>query len=127
VALGAKAIEKHYTLDKRLPGPDHAFAVTPDGLKQLVQAVRQMEEALGRAEKFVQASEAELYSFARRSLQAIQPIAPGDLLQEGVNFDILRPGKQQAGLHPKFMPQVEGKRATRAIPLGDGIRQGDFA
>lgn len=127
VALGAKAIEKHYTLDKRLPGPDHAFAVTPEGLKQLVKAVRDMEEALGTAEKFVQDSEAELYSFARRSLQAIQPIAVGDVLQEGVNIDILRPGKQQAGLHPRFITEMEGKRATRAIPLGDGIRQGDFA
>lgn len=126
VVLGASVIEKHYTLDKRLPGPDHAFAVTPDGLKQLVKAVRDMEQALGTAEKFVQTAEEELYSFARRVVQAIQPIARGEILREGVNIDILRPGKQNAGLHPKYLPEIEGKSATRDIPLGDGIGQGDY-
>jgi N-acetylneuraminate synthase len=126
VALGAKVIEKHYTLDKRLPGPDHAFALTPEQLKQMVKAIRDTEQALGSAEKTIQAAEEELYSFARRSLQAIRDIQPGELLQEGVNFEILRPGKQQAGLHPRYAPQIEGKTAARAIPLGDGIRQGDY-
>lgn len=127
VALGASVIEKHFTLDKRLPGPDHAFALTPEQLKQLVKAVRDMEQALGSAKKEVQAAEEELYHFARRSLQASQPIAKGEVLREGVNVEILRPGKQQAGLHPKHLPEVEGKRATRDIPLGDGIREGDYA
>jgi sialic acid synthase SpsE len=127
VALGASVIEKHYTLDKRLPGPDHAFAVTPEQLKQLVKTVRDMEQALGTPEKFVQDAEDELYYFARRSLQATQAIKQGDVLREGVNVDILRPGKQQPGLHPKYLSELEGKRATRDIPLGDGIREGDYA
>jgi len=126
VALGGSVIEKHYTLDKRLPGPDHAFAITPDGLKQLVKAVRQMEEALGSPQKDVQDAEEELYHFARRSLQATQPIAKGDIFQEGINVDILRPGKQNAGLHPKYLTEVEGKTATRDIPEGDGIRTDDY-
>jgi len=127
VALGASVIEKHYTLDKRLPGPDHAFALTPDQLSALVRAVRDMEQALGKAEKVVQSAEEELYSFARRALQATQAIRPGDTLQEGVNFDILRPGKQNPGLHPRFLIEIEGKKATRDIPLGDGIRAGDYS
>lgn len=126
VALGASVIEKHYTLDKRLPGPDHAFALNPDELKRLVRAVRDMEQALGTAEKFVQHAEEELYSFARRVVQATQPIQQGDILREGVNIDILRPGKQNPGLHPRFILEIEGKKATRDIPLGDGIRQGDY-
>ncbi|HLA42538.1 MAG TPA: N-acetylneuraminate synthase family protein, partial [Aggregatilineales bacterium] len=115
VALGASVIEKHYTLDKRLPGPDHAFAVTPEGLKQLVRAVRDMEQALGTSEKDVQPAEEELYLFARRSVQATKAILKGETLQEGVNIDILRPGKQKPGLHPKYLSEIEGKKATRDI------------
>lgn len=126
VALGASVIEKHYTLDKRLPGPDHAFALTPEELKRLVKAVREMEQALGTAEKVIQNAEEELYSFARRTIQSVQPIFKGDMLAEGVNIDILRPGKQKAGLHPRFISEIEGKIATRDIPVGDGIQQGDY-
>ncbi len=126
VALGASVIEKHYTLDKRLPGPDHAFALIPDELKRLVKAVRDMEQALGTAEKVIQNAEEELYSFARRTIQAVQPICKGDILVEGLNIDILRSGKQKAGLHPRFMGEIEGKTATRDIPVGDGIQAGDY-
>jgi N-acetylneuraminate synthase len=127
VALGASVIEKHYTLDKRLPGPDHSFALTPSELATMVRAIRDMEQALGSAEKTIQAEEQELYSFARRALQAIRPIAAGESLHEGENFAILRPGQQTAGLHPRYVFEVEGKRATRAIALGEGICEGDYA
>lgn len=126
VALGASVIEKHYTLDKRLPGPDHAFALDPEELALMVLSIRNMEAALGASEKQVQPAEAELYHFARRTLQAVQPIKAGDTLQEGVNVDILRPGQQRAGLHPKYLAEIEGKRARRNIPLGDGIMEGDY-
>jgi N-acetylneuraminate synthase len=126
VALGASVIEKHYTLDKRLPGPDHAFALTPEQLKRMVRRIREMEQALGTAEKDIQAAEEELYHFARRSIQATASIVAGEALHEGVNIDILRPGKQNPGLHPRFLPQIEGKKAVRDIPLGDGVREGDY-
>jgi N-acetylneuraminate synthase len=126
VALGASVIEKHYTLDKRLPGPDHAFALTPEQLKRMIRRIRQMEEALGKPEKDVQPAEEELYHFARRSIQATKTIVAGDDLCEGVNIDILRPGKQSPGLHPKFLSEIEGKKAARDIPLGDGVREGDY-
>lgn len=127
VALGASVIEKHYTLDKRLPGPDHAFALTPEQLAGMVKAIRDMQSALGSPEKDVQSAESELYSFARRTVQAIRPIKTGDQLTEGVNIDILRPGKQHAGLHPRYLSEIEGKLAQRDIAVGDGIRRGDYA
>ncbi len=128
VALGASVIEKHYTLDKRLPGPDHRFALTPTQLAQMVRGIREMEQALGTTdEKTVQADEEELYHFARRTVQATRPIAQGEPLQEGVNIGILRPGQQRAGVHPRHLPHIEGQRATRDIPLGDGIQESDYA
>lgn len=126
VALGARVIEKHYTLHNRLPGPDHSFAVTPDELRRMVQAVRDAERSLGSGVKEVLPEEVELRYYARRALQAIKPIARGDLLCEGINFDILRPGKQRPGLPPKRIADVEGRPAARDIPVGDGIQEGDF-
>ena len=126
VALGANIIEKHYTLDNRLPGPDHAFAIVPEELRDLVAYVRRAEEVVGSGCKSVQQEEEELFAYARRGLQAIKSIAKGDKLEEGVNFDILRPGKQKRGIHPCHVNDVNGKNATRAIALGDGIQSGDF-
>lgn len=127
VALGATVIEKHYTLDRTLPGPDHSFALEPGELKAMVRAIRDMEASLGSGHKVIQSEEEELRAFARRGLQATRAIRKGDALQEAVNIDILRPGKQKQGLHPRRLADVQGKRATRDIPAGDGIQEGDFA
>jgi sialic acid synthase SpsE/RimJ/RimL family protein N-acetyltransferase len=126
VALGARAIEKHFTLDNRLPGPDHAFAITGGELKALVAAVRAAEQIVGTGVKEVLPAERELRLFARRGLQATRPIARGELLREGGNVEILRPGKQRQGLHPKHLPRLEGKPAARDIAPGDGIQEGDW-
>ncbi len=126
VALGATIIEKHYTLDNRLPGPDHFFAITAEELKEMVQAIRQVELMLGSAHKSVQEVEKEMYHFGRRRIQTIQPVAVGELFREGHNIAILRPGHQSHGLHPSFLPQVEGKMATRNIAAGAGVLMGDW-
>ncbi len=126
VAMGAVVIEKHFTLHNRLPGPDHAFAVTAEELKQMVQAVRIAEEMLGSEVKAVFPQEKELALFARRGLQAIRDIAPGEALQEGVNFDILRPGNQKPGLHPRHLERIQGRTASRHIALGSGLDEGDW-
>lgn len=126
VALGATVIEKHYTLNNRLPGPDHAFAVTPDELARMVRVIRMMEAAAGDGEKKIREEELELRTYARRAVQATANIKKGDILKEGENIDILRPGKQRQGLHPRFLPGIQGKKATRDIPLGDGVMEGDF-
>jgi sialic acid synthase SpsE/L-amino acid N-acyltransferase YncA len=121
VALGARVIEKHYTLDNRLPGPDHAFAVTPAELKDMVAAIRAGEQMLGTGIKDVQDEERELYGFGRRGIQALRDIDQGECLREGENIGILRPGQQTLGLHPKFLPGIDGKRAAKKITQGEGI------
>jgi sialic acid synthase SpsE/RimJ/RimL family protein N-acetyltransferase len=125
VALGARVIEKHYTFDNRLPGPDHSFAITASELATLVQGVRLAEEALGDGAKRVLPAEEELADYARRGLQATRAINPGEILREGVNFAVLRPGKQKLGIHPRHTPRVEGQTATRPIPPGHGLSLDD--
>jgi sialic acid synthase SpsE/RimJ/RimL family protein N-acetyltransferase len=125
VALGARAIEKHFTLDNRLPGPDHPFALLPHELKQLVNEVRLAEASLGDGIKRVLAAEEELAVFARRGLQATKDIAPGEIFREGINYAVLRPGKQALGEHPKHREEFEGRPATRRVRLGDGLRLSD--
>jgi N-acetylneuraminate synthase len=126
VALGATVIEKHFTLHRSLPGPDHAFAVTPDELQRLVESVRLAELMRGSEEKQVSADEQELRSFAQRRVQATAPIRRGEKLQEGRNVAVLRPGVQRSGVHPQHLDAIEGRAATRDIPLGDGIQVGDW-
>ena len=126
VALGANLIEKHYTLDNRLPGPDHAFAITAAELKQMVAHIREAEEVLGTGAKVIQLEEEELFWYARRGLQAIKGIAQGECFEEGINFDILRPGKQKLGVHPRFLESLQGRPSRRSIVSGDGIRPQDF-
>jgi sialic acid synthase SpsE len=126
VALGATVIEKHFTLDNKLSGPDHAFAIVPSELKEMVQAIRHVEEMLGNEVKGIDVSEQELRSFAKRGIQAIAPIKRGAIFKEGVNIAILRPGVQILGVHPKYLPEIEGKKAHRAIALGEGVQLGDW-
>jgi len=126
VALGACAVEKHFTLDNNLPGPDHAFALTPPELLEMIHAIRRTEAMLGCGIKMIQEEERELRAFARRGIQAIAEIESGDVLKEGVNIAILRPGKRTQGIHPKHIYELEGKKAKRTIPLGDGVQIDDF-
>ena len=126
VALGAVVIEKHFTLHRALPGPDHGFAVTPDELRRLVEAVRLAEAMRGAGEKVIVDAERELHEFAQRRVQAIVPIKRGEPLLEGKNVGVLRPGKQRPGVRPSELPALLGHPATRDIELGDGIQPGDW-
>ena len=123
VGLGATVLEKHFTLDKNLPGPDHSFALNPDELKSMILSVRQAELAYGTGQKEILEVEKELRQFATRSIQATTNISKGDVLREGINFDILRPGNRIRGLEPRFLDTVNGKRATKKINKGDGITE----
>ena len=125
VALGATVIEKHFTLHNNLPGPDHMFAVTPPELKKMVKAIRETEQILGSEIKQVTEAEMELYHYARRGVQAIRPIRRGEKLEEGMNIDILRPGKQTLGVHPRYLVDLEGKCATCDITIGNGVQLSD--
>lgn len=108
-ALGATVIEKHFTLSRELPGPDHKASLEPSELKQMVESVRNVEMALGREEKHVTPSEAANITAARKSIVASRKIAKGEILGEE-NLTAKRPG---GGISPMRWKEVEGTAAIR--------------
>jgi len=122
--LGASVIEKHFTLNKDLPGPDHSFSVNPEGLKMLVNSVRLAESMMGVKTKKVRRVEKELFRFAKRALHATKNIKKGETLVLGINYDVLRPGYQTPGAHPRHL-DVNGKKALADIDKGVGIQISD--
>ena len=94
-------------------------------MKLFVEKVRLAEAMAGAGQKVVLHEEEELFSFAKRSVQAIRPITKGERLKEGVHMDILRPGKNIKGAHPALYPMISGKKACRDIPSGAGIQAED--
>lgn len=117
VALGAEVIEKHFTLDRSLPGPDHAASLEPDELTALVLGVRRVEDALGSAEKRRTTSESENVSVARKSIVAAKPIATGEIFSND-NLTVKRPG---TGISPMRWDEVIGRSAPRAFSTDDEI------
>ncbi len=114
VALGACVLEKHFTLDRALPGPDHRASVEPEELTALVRAVRSAEQALGDGRKEPKSCETETARTARKSLVAAKVIAMGATLTADM-VEIKRPG---TGLPPKRMAMLLGRRARLEIPSG---------
>lgn len=123
IGLGATIIEKHFTLDRNLPGPDHPFALIPAELESMIKAIRMADSAKGTGEKLVLDVETELRKFATRSIQAIKDIKKGETLREGQNFDVLRPGNRIRGLDARFLSSINGKKAKDNIKAGDGITE----
>jgi N-acetylneuraminate synthase len=121
VGLGATIIEKHFTLDRNLSGPDHPFALIPSELELMIKSIRNAELAKGTGKKEILKEEMELRRFATRSIQAIKDISKGEVLREGINFEVLRPGNKIRGIEPRFLDDVNGKRAVRDTKKGDGI------
>lgn len=124
-ALGASVVEKHFTLDNDMDGPDHEFALEPDELDRMVTAIRATETAVGSGEKRVLDSERELHEKARRAVHATADIAAGEQLTAD-NVGVLRPGERDAGLHPSHYDDVLGSAAARDIGRGDGIDWDDI-
>jgi len=123
IGLGGKFIEKHFTLDKKLDGPDHYFALEPNELKLMVKTIRDGEKSKGNKNKKILKEEKDLKIFATRSIQAIKNIKKGDTLEEGVNFEVLRPGKRVRGVDARFLEKVNGKKAIKNISKGNGIKE----
>jgi len=121
VGLGATVIEKHFTLDKNLPGPDHKFALNPLELKLMIETIRNVEKTFGNGKKIILDSEKKLHQFATRSIQAIKDIQIGDQLIEGYNFDVLRPGNRKRGLPGRYIEKINKKTSTEEVKKGDGI------
>lgn len=111
VALGAKVIEKHYTLDRNMIGSGHAFSVTPDDLKKMVENIRLTELILGSSEICVYPEEEAARKSARRTLVAEVPIKSGDIITSEM-LGIKRPGN---GLPAHMIDTVIGKRARQDI------------
>lgn len=117
VAMGAKVIEKHFTLDKTMDGPDHKASLEPEELKAMVTAVRNIELALGNGVKKPSKSESKNMAVARKSLVAKKEIQPGELLTEE-NLAVKRPGD---GISPMRWDEVLGRRAERAYKTDELI------
>lgn len=109
VALGATVIEKHFTLNRNLPGPDHKASLEPDELKAMVSSIRNIERALGNGEKKVTASELANIAVARKSIVAARSVKKGELLTED-NITVKRPG---TGISPMRWNEVIGTVAIK--------------
>lgn len=117
VSLGATVIEKHFTLDKTMEGPDHAASLNPDELKAMVSAIRNIEKALGAGEKIVTESEKANKAVARKSIVAACDIKSGDIFTED-NITTKRPG---TGINPMRWETVIGTAATKDYKKDDLI------
>jgi len=109
VALGARVIEKHFTLDKSMEGPDHKASLEPQELKAMVKAIRNIELALGEGNKEPSKSEIKNKAIARKSIIAAVPIKAGEIFTDK-NLTVKRPGN---GISPMKWDQVIGKAAKR--------------
>lgn len=117
VALGARVIEKHFTLDRTLPGPDHKASLEPHELKAMVDAIRNVEVALGDGVKRPSASELKNKSIVRKSLVATRAIRAGELFSVD-NVGTKRPG---TGISPMLWDEVMGRSATRDFSVDELI------
>lgn len=125
VAIGADVIEKHYTLDRNQSGPDHSFAIEPGELKTLTAGVRQVEAAMGVSEKYVTEVEAEMRTFAHRSIFTTTRIECGEVISRA-NTAILRPGKKPSGIAPRFYETILNARVLQSVPEGQAITWADL-
>ena len=117
VAMGATVIEKHFTLDRNLPGPDHKASLEPSELKSMVTAIRNIEIALGDGIKRPTTSEARNIADVRKSIVASTAIQVGEIFKIG-NLSAKRPG---TGISPMRFDEVLGKKARRNFAEGDVI------
>ena len=116
VALGAKAIEKHFTLDKSLPGPDHAYALEPEELKQMVTAIGEVEKMSGSEE--IKPTESEINERGwRRAIYAACDISKGTVINKDMLM-IVRPSPE-GSIAPKHLKELLGKELKKNIKKGD--------
>jgi len=122
VALGASVIEKHFTLDKNLPGPDHRASLEPNELAAMVRGIRTVEAALGHGRKEPAESEANTRQVARRSVAVAKDVPEGTLLRSDM-LTLLRPA---GGIPPAQFEEVVGHRLRRAVQAGEILAWGDL-
>jgi N-acetylneuraminate synthase len=124
VAMGASIIEKHFTLDKNLPGPDHSSSLEPDELKAMVKSIRNIEKAFsGSGRKEPSASELKYIVIVRKSIFALKKIAKGEVFTES-NIILKRPGD---GIRAIEIDLVLGRRAAKDIEEGKKLSYNDIS
>ncbi len=109
VSMGSKIVEKHFTLSKKMKGPDHFMSLNVSEFKKMVNKIRDTEVILGRFEKKIFNVEKKISKFARKSLVAIKDIYPGDFFNE-MNISVKRPG---TGISPMNYYKILGKKSKR--------------
>jgi N-acetylneuraminate synthase/N,N'-diacetyllegionaminate synthase len=122
IARGAAILERHLTLDRGRPGPDHALSSEPDEFAELVRRVRATEAALGDGVKAPQAAEADVRAVARRSLVTARALRAGDTL-DAAALTAKRPG---GGLEPALLPSLVGRRVARDVAAGVALSDADL-
>jgi len=121
VSLGAKVIEKHFTLDRTMTGSGHSFSVDPPLLKKMVENIRLTEEVLGKGDLGIIGAEQKTRENARLSIVAKHGIKRGEVIKEGA-LTFKRPG---LGISPKFIDEIIGRKATRDIGAEEQLKWDD--
>jgi sialic acid synthase SpsE/sugar phosphate isomerase/epimerase len=124
VARGARIIEKHFTVDREMEGNDHKVSLLPDEFSQMVQRIREVEEAIGdKTPRTVSTGEMMNRVNLAKSLVAARPVAEGHVIREE-DVDIKSPGR---GLQPNSLPLLLGQKARRDVAQGDFFYEGDLS
>ena len=124
IALGARVVEKHFTDDNSRVGPDHPFSMTPAAWQEMVERTRELERALGSADKAIAENEKDTSVVQRRCLRAARDIQPGEVITREM-IDVLRPATPGA-VKPAELALVIGTCALKALPAGKEIRWTDL-
>lgn len=122
VAMGAQVIEKHFTMDRDLPGPDHKASLEPNELQELISRIRQIEICLGDGIKKPRASELPVRDLVRRSVTLMSDKEAGDMINED-DLTLLRPG---TGIPPRQLYDVFGKRLKSSKKAGTTLTWQDL-
>ncbi len=122
VALGATVIEKHFTIDKRMSGPDHSASLDPDELKAMVDSIRAVEQCLGSSTKAPTAAELPIRALVRRSVTLLRDFSAGQTIRSE-DIALLRPG---TGIPPADLESVPGHQTMRALAAGTTLCWSDL-
>ncbi len=120
IGFGATIIEKHFTLNRSLPGPDQSFAIEPNELELMISSIRKADRTKGTGEKIVLDVEKELKQFATRAIQAKKNISKGEIFNDD-NIALLRPGERKRGAEARYYYTILGRKSLKNISEGDGI------
>lgn len=123
VTMGAAVIEKHFTLDNDMPGPDHALSLDPNDFSKMVQGIKAVEKAKGSFAKQPAPTEVDLIHDGRRSLVALKQIKPGQRISRAA-VTAIKPG---GGISPAHLSAIIGKKAKKTIKKSRPIQWRDFA